>query len=248
MYHHISPKPAANFRKYSITPARFASQMRWLAIRGYQTISVGTLLSFRSGEGPCPAQPIVITFDDGFQDTVEHAVPVLLRYGFTATFYVVAGLVGGRSRWLEAELGLSLPLFDWATARQLHSQGFTVGSHSMTHSRLDAAEAAALRREVSDSRRLLEDGLGTDVRDLAYPFGLYDQRVVDAAREAGYRSACSVRIGRSSNEDDPMALHRVPVAGHETFPTFLLRLRTGFNFAELVSSVRSGDAAGPSRS
>lgn len=243
MYHQVTPKPDRKFLKYAVKPDRFAQQMRWLALTGHHAISMDALLAHRAGAGTLPTRPVVVTFDDGYQDTYDHAVPVLLEHGFTAIFYLVGQEVGHRSRWLEAERGLSLALFDWPTARRLEMDGFRCGSHALTHARLATLDGRESDRELMTSRKLLEDNLGREVRDLAYPHGSYDDRVIRQARAAGYRSACSVRIGRSPRLDDVMALHRIPVGGQESLATFIFRLRAGLSPREWLRARRGGARA-----
>jgi peptidoglycan/xylan/chitin deacetylase (PgdA/CDA1 family) len=238
MYHQVTPEPDPRFRKYALTPAQFARQMRVLALTGHHAISIDELLNHRIAQQPLPRRPVLITFDDGYEDTYRHAVPILREHGYTATFFLVAGLVGASTVWLQAERGLSLRLFDWDTARRLEAEGFACGSHSLTHPRLASLDAEAVQRELRESRRLLEEQLGHDVVDLAYPHGSYDERVIELAREAGYRSACSVRIGRSQPDDDLMALHRIPVGGHESLATFAWRLRMGLSPREWAQTRR----------
>src|SRR5262245_54016318 len=105
MYHQVMPRPHPALRKYAVTPGAFGAQMNWLTVAGYVPITLDTLLAHRSGHCSLPSRPIVITFDDGFLDCVEHAVPILHARGFTATFYLVAGLVGKTSHWLLPERG-----------------------------------------------------------------------------------------------------------------------------------------------
>src|SRR5215510_7035272 len=136
MYHQVTPKPLLALRTYTVTPKAFAAQMAWLALTGYVPINLDNLLEYRSGHGPLPSRPIIITFDDGFQDIVEYAVPILQARSFKAVFYLVAGLVGKSSRWILPELGIECPLMDWNAARQLEREGFQCGSHTMSHSRL----------------------------------------------------------------------------------------------------------------
>jgi peptidoglycan/xylan/chitin deacetylase (PgdA/CDA1 family) len=174
----------------------------------------------------------VITFDDGYRECVEHAVPILERFGFKAVFFLVAGLMGASSRWLRQEVGLDLPLIDWPTARRLEAAGFACGSHTLTHPRLAHLPPDACRRELADSRARLEDELGHEVRDFAYPFGSFDARVLAAVQEVGYRSACAETPGRSRPSDDHLALRRIRVRGQESLFDFMLRVVTGFSARE----------------
>src|SRR5215217_1693585 len=102
MYHEVSPSPHPAFRRYTVTVRNFARQMRWLATFGYHAISMDTLLRARQGHASLPKRPVVITFDDGFRSCAEHAIPVLRAHRLTAVFYLVAGLMGGTSRWLDS--------------------------------------------------------------------------------------------------------------------------------------------------
>jgi peptidoglycan/xylan/chitin deacetylase (PgdA/CDA1 family) len=226
MYHQISPRPHPAFRKYTVMPGAFARQMAWLARTGHVAISLDLLAGSRAGRAALPSRPVVITFDDGFRESVEHATPVLAKHGFTATYFVVAGLVGIESAWLEAERGVAFPLASWPELRAVVDAGMHIGSHSLSHPRLTALARAACRRELVGSRAVLEDRLGIEVHHLAYPFGSYDAGVQDAAADAGYQMACSVRAGRSTPSDDLLALHRVPVIGEEGMLDFIARLYT----------------------
>lgn len=240
MYHEVAERRVPGFEKYTVTTSAFAAQMRWLARAGYSTVTLDAMLAQRQGGSDLPRQPVIITFDDGYRSCVEHALPILEAHGFTATFYLVAGLVGQHSRWLEASHGLKLPLVDWPTARHLAAAGFCCGSHSMTHPHLQELAPARCQYELVESRRILEDQLGREVTDLAYPFGAFDAAVRQRAAEAGYRSACSVRVGRSPPDDDPLALRRVPVVGSDTLLDFVCRLRTALPLRALVRGKARG--------
>ncbi|HEU5102194.1 MAG TPA: polysaccharide deacetylase family protein [Roseiflexaceae bacterium] len=228
MYHQIGPQTHPSFTKYTVTPRAFALQMAWLMLARYVPITFDRLLAWRAGQGRLPERAVIITFDDGFQGCDDYAVPTLLSRGFTAVFYIVAGLAGRTSRWLIAERGVEFPLMDWATIRRLEATGFQCGAHTMSHPRLPELPMLACRQELEASKRLLEDQLGHEVRDMAYPFGSFDERVRELAAEAGYRSACTVQIGRSPGDDDPLALHRIPILGSDTLLDFICRLESAW--------------------
>ena len=240
MYHEISPNPHPLFRKYTLTPEAFASQMDWLRRLGYATVSLDTLVSSREVKADLPSRSVVITFDDGFRDCVRYATPILLARGLTATFFLVGGLVGMHSRWLMPKLGVDLPLAGWASLRGLLAAGFACGGHGLTHQALATLTVDQCRRELVESKLRLEAELGEPVDHLAYPYGSYTAEVRQLAGEVGYHSACSVRGGLSGPDDDVLALRRVPVSGEDSLLDFLCRLRT----AETVSQTLRRGARG----
>ena len=247
MYHQVTPHAAPGFRQYSLTPRTFAAQMRWLSLNGYATLTPDELLDDRrecsanSKPQPKPrpkrsARPVLITFDDGYADCIHYVVPILRAHGFTAVFYIVAGLLGKPSEWLIAERGLSWSLADWPVLRQLEALGCHCGAHSFSHPHLAELDEQACRVELERSREVLEDGLGHAVRHLAYPYGSYNEQVRGMAIEAGYHTSTSVRIGLSAPDDDLMALHRVPMNGDESLLDFACRVRTARTCKETARS------------
>ena len=239
MYHEVTPRPAPAFRKYCVSPAAFGAQMRWLALSGHVPLSLDDLLAVRQGQRRLPRRPVIITFDDGYRDSATYAAPSLQARGFTATFFLVAGLVGAASAWLLPERGFELPLMDWPTARALEAGGLRFGAHSMRHPHLAELDLAGCRAELLDSKRRLEDMLGHAMSHLAYPYGSYNETVRAVAAECGYQTACSVQIGFSREEDDLLALHRIPINGHESFLDFLSRLYTTRPVREALAAARA---------
>lgn len=237
MYHEVSPRPASGFRRYSVTTREFARQMRWLAAAGYEPIDLDLLVRARRDGAALPRRPVVITFDDGFRGCADHAVPVLRARGFTATFYLVTGCVGGSSTWMRSTVGLELPLMDWGTVRALAADGFRFGAHTVTHPRLPDLPRDRCAAELDGARRRLEDELGRPAAHLAYPFGAWSPMVRDLAREAGYVTACATTPGLSGPEDDLLALHRVNVYGHDSLLDFAARVRLGRSLGERTRAV-----------
>ena len=234
MYHQVSPKPTAAFAKYTVTVKAFAAQMRWLAVARYTPLTIEALVAAWQGQRALPRRPVVITFDDGFRDCMEFAVPILRQHGFSAVFFLVAGLMGRTSRWMLHTSGVEFPLMDWAAARALESHGIECAAHSMTHPALADQPAAASRAELVECRQLLEDRLGREVRHLAYPFGSVSTGVRALAAEAGYVAACTTENGLAAEGDDRLRLPRVPVYGHDSLLDFVCRLRDGRTAREVL--------------
>jgi len=226
MYHQVLPERPSAFAQYTVTARAFAAHMRWLSVAGYVPIGLDAVLASRAGGKALPRRAVVITFDDGFRGSYEYAVPTLQTFGFTATFYLVAGLMGAASRWLRRERGIEFPLMSWAEARGLQAMGFTCAGHTMTHARLAEVSDETCREELGRSREMLEQELGVPIHHLAYPFGSFRAETRAVAVELGYRTAVSVRIGLSYPDDDPLAMHRVPISGTESLGDFVCRVRT----------------------
>jgi peptidoglycan/xylan/chitin deacetylase (PgdA/CDA1 family) len=228
MYHQVSDVRDARFLKYTVTGRAFAAQMKWLAANDYSTIDLPTLLARRRGGAPIPERTVVITFDDGFRECANVAAPAMEAHGFSATFFLVAGLMGDSSRWLMTERGIAFPIMSWDDARQLGRAGHRCESHSVMHPRLAELSPGACRDELARARAVLENELGHPVRYLAYPFGSESQQVRDIAADCGYEAACTVAIGISAEGDDVYALPRVPMLGTDSLLDFASRVRTAY--------------------
>jgi peptidoglycan/xylan/chitin deacetylase (PgdA/CDA1 family) len=235
MYHEVTPRPVERYRKYSVTPAELGAQLDWLRTAGYTAVGMDAVLDAWHGEHTLPRRPVVITFDDGSRDGMEHAVPALAARGFTATFYVVADCVGATMRWLPAEVGFEIPTADWPALREAEAAGMRCEAHSMTHPRLARLTADECRSELTRSREIIAERLGRDVRHLAYPFGSYTQQTREIAAEVGYVTACTTHEALATPADDLLLLPRVPVLGTEGMSEFVHRVRT----AEPMSRMRA---------
>jgi peptidoglycan/xylan/chitin deacetylase (PgdA/CDA1 family) len=183
MYHRVA-EVAEN--PLCVTPSRFAEQMAWLKQHGLRGVGVGTLVdAMRAGR---QRGLVGITFDDGYCNLVEAALPALLSHDFTATMFIVSGLLGGTNEWDE---GPVWPLMSADQVRELAAAGMEIGSHTITHPRLAGADADQLKVEVSDSRASLSDLIGAAIRGFAYPYGSMDTAAQHAVRDAGYDYACA---------------------------------------------------------
>jgi len=226
MYHEISARPDPRYRKYTLTPQELDRQLDWLRAHEYHTVTMDDVLAAWRGVRALPRQPVAITFDDGGRDCIDHAVPALAKRGFTATFYIVAGVVGAPMRWLNQEIGFELQAADWPALWAAEKAGMRCEAHSITHPRLGRLDAAACRDELARGRAMLEDGLGHSVTHLAYPFGSYSKETCEIARETGYATACTTDEAIANTSHELLALPRVPVLGTETFREFTHRVRT----------------------
>jgi peptidoglycan/xylan/chitin deacetylase (PgdA/CDA1 family) len=227
MYHHVGPVPPAGLERYSVTPSRFARQMQLLSLLGYRVISMSELFqrwALKNSTADSGDKAAVLTFDDGYADCVEHAIPILDERGWKATFFLVSGDMGGPGRWLGPEWS-SLLLMDWSSARSLVAAGHAAGSHTVTHRSLLGLSPDAVQDELLRSKADIEDELGVAVHDLSYPFGITTDSIMESAQAAGYRSAVSTAVALADQKMDRYFLPRVAVQGVDSLWDFAFRLR-----------------------
>ena len=147
-----------------------------------------------------------ITFDDGYVNVLEAALPELQRHGFGATAYIISGRLGGTNEW---DAGPAWPLMSASEVGKLAAAGVEIGSHGVTHTRLAGANAEQLTAEVGASRAALAELVGAEIRGFAYPYGSMDTAARRAVRAAGYDYACAVET--SVADVGLMALPRIYV-------------------------------------
>jgi peptidoglycan/xylan/chitin deacetylase (PgdA/CDA1 family) len=228
MYHSINERPLRTTAPLAVDPGAFADQMALLADRGFQPLTLTELVASAiappPGEGqgmpverdhadaPSAAtedhgrtagRPILLTFDDGYADFHERALPVLDRFGFAATVFVTTGWLSDAGA--EAAGRPLDRMLSWSQALEAAEHGVELGAHSHSHPQLDQLGDRALRDELTRSKALLEDRLGAAVAAMAYPYGYSSARVRQAVWQAGYRTACAVtnRMARTAAEPGP---------------------------------------------
>ncbi|MBI2116985.1 MAG: polysaccharide deacetylase family protein [candidate division NC10 bacterium] len=224
MYHQVSrPVDGATFGD-CVSPERFELQVRAIQNAGYRVIPLQSLVrAMRQSPPPALARCVVITFDDGFRDQFRNAYPVLRRHGLPATFFLIAGYLGTDSLFPHlAPAGAHtdapeawLPL-TWDQARAMAQHGMDIGSHTVWHRSLGCLPLEEARREVEQSREILEQRLGHPVKFFAYPFGSraygdFTPAIADLLRQAGYGGACTTVVGTSGPGVDAFALRRIPM-------------------------------------
>jgi peptidoglycan/xylan/chitin deacetylase (PgdA/CDA1 family) len=161
-----------------------------------------------------------LTFDDGYADFVDNALPLLARWDCGATLFVLPGRLGGDNAW-DPE-GPRRPLLTAAGIRSAAAEGVEIGSHGLTHVDLTQADDATLKAEVAESRSVLAELTGTTVDGFCYPYGTIDARAMAAVREAGYTYACAIDPGGLNGVH---ALPRVHIGQNDTAVRLFLKYR-----------------------
>jgi peptidoglycan/xylan/chitin deacetylase (PgdA/CDA1 family) len=226
-YHNVAVvPPQARFKLLYVDPDTFERQLWCLRRLGLGGVCMSEGLT-RLREGSARGC-VVFTFDDGYVDTLTIAAPLLKRYGFGATCYVVSGAIGTYNSWDAEYLQERKPLMSAAQLGQWLDAGMEVGSHSCTHARLHQLAGAAALEEIAQSREALHRLLGVAIEHFAYPFGNFSADVIALVRRAGYLSAVTVVPGAARAGDDPLQLPRILVDGERGLWRFLLHVATPY--------------------
>jgi peptidoglycan/xylan/chitin deacetylase (PgdA/CDA1 family) len=229
MYHSISQSANPKFKQYTVAPALFAAQMDFLHQHAYTPLNATQLINALTGMSALPNRPVAITFDDGFADFYQHALPVLRRCKFTATLYITTGFVAKTSRWMQREGETERPMLNWNQIAEISNAGIECGAHSHSHPKLDTLPLPVVRDEIARSKELIEDHVGQKVSSFAYPFGYYTPAVRQLVQETGFSSACTMNLTTSSYTTEHFALERLmvtPSTSINAFRTLLAETET----------------------
>ncbi len=210
----------------SLAPQRFREQMEHLAAEGYTVLDLVTAVAMLDA-GELPPRALGLTFDDGFTDVRDEALPVLADHGFRATVFVTTGVTDGRLSfpWYA---GPQPPVLGWDEVAALDREGtLRFEAHTVSHPSLLAVDDAAAASEIRESRRELAQRLGRPVSAFAYPAGLYGERERRLVAEAGYTAALSCEPGVNRPDSDPLALRRRQIDSHDRLLDFKAKLGGG---------------------
>lgn len=192
-YHAVNPETD----KYVMDPVMFEAHVKELAERGYHGITLRQAALAWKGEGELPEYPVVFTFDDGYKDNLTVALPILQKYGFSATVFVATDLMGTGN------------YLSWDDVRELTRQGVEIGSHTAGHVALAALTPEEIEKQLAGSKAAIAQQTGVSPITFAYPFGSRSPVVESALRQTGYAAACTGRPGWNGEQTRPYRLHRV---------------------------------------
>ncbi len=196
----------------------FDSQLNWLKENGYQVIDFDSFMAFLSGEKTLPAKAVLITFDDGYQETLTNAAPILEKHRLPATLFIYSNRIKDYSH----PGGLSVP-----ELKQLQQKGWSIQAHTISHADLSQFapnnKAAALT-EMVENKKLIERFLGSQVSALAYPYGAYTKEVEAWAKEAGFSACFLIEEGPNTFTPNPYRLKRHMLYAKDTLQDFAYKV------------------------
>jgi peptidoglycan/xylan/chitin deacetylase (PgdA/CDA1 family) len=205
MYHAVRPEVTRGARLI-VSVKSFDRQMQFLKERQYNVVSLEKIAEFIREKRKIPPKTIAITFDDGYWDNYTYAYPILKKYNLPATIFLI-------TKEVDNKVGLGDKL-TWENVILMQDSGLiTFGSHALSHRVLPEIKSEAeLRKEIFDSKRILEVRLSRPVNTFCYPKGIFNQQVKDLVKEAGYKVAVATSPGRAFTNDDIFALKRLRIS------------------------------------
>ena len=209
MYHYVSVPPAGADiyrRDLSVTPALFESHLKYLTDAGYHVITLDDLLYALTQGRELPTKPIILTFDDGYEDNYTNAFPLLQKYDLVGHFFVISDFVN------QERPGY----MTWPQIEEMAAAGQRFGSHSRDHPSLSGQSDDYLVWQALGGKEALEERLGQHPRWISYPAGQYDDRTIAVYKSAGYWGGLTTQQGATHTLDDIFELRRVRVRGSHT--------------------------------
>jgi peptidoglycan/xylan/chitin deacetylase (PgdA/CDA1 family) len=209
----------------AVPPRRFREQMDYLASEGFQVVDLAQAVQLLDA-GSAGSRTLGLTFDDGFADVRDEALPVLSRHGFRATVFVTTGVTDGRLRfaWYDRQP----PVLGWDEIVALdRGETLRFEAHTVSHPNLLDVDDARAAAEISACRTELSEHLGRPITLFAYPAGLYGERERRLAAAAGYAAAVSCEPGVNRPDTDRFALRRRQVDARDSLLDFRAKVGGG---------------------
>lgn len=217
MYHSIATE-AGNILR--VPKEKFDEQMKWLVDNGYSTITLDEAYTAVSEKEEIPEKSVVITFDDGYIDNYQNALPILQKYNLTGTVFMITDRIDDEANgYLTA-----------SQLKEMDSSAIKVESHTVDHEDLDSLSFDKQLEELKNSKQTLEELLNKEINFIAYPTGKYNDDTIKAAKEAGYKMCFKMNGGQGTIEDNLYEFPRFFVG--EDMDEFKERIEGTFNYTK----------------
>lgn len=215
LYHHVS-RDDSDLPNLTVTPQEFERQMDMLQAAGFKTISPAMLVAYMRQEPVIlPEKPILITFDDGYEDNYTNAFPILKQHDFSAVIFMVGENVDRDKRLSSKQM------------REMSAYGIAFGGHSLTHRDLTSLSGRELQQEVKNIKRNLKKVTAKTSELFSYPYGYFNLSTWEVTASAGYQAAFTVLPGLNTpDRDNIYLLRRIPIYSTTDFNALFMLLDT----------------------
>lgn len=220
MYHRVD---TVSGDRNTLLVNKFAEQMKFLKTAGHNTIKLDELYQYLTGQADLPPKPVLLTFDDGYEDNYLYVLPLLKKYNFTATVFPVVKWLGQYGDWKK--MSENERLMTWEQLFAWRDAGMEIGSHTVQHPDLRKLTDEQLEYELVESKRILQTKLGITVDYLCYPYGTLNEKVKHFAKSAGYKAALAIFDDTALfGKQDFYALQRVVVSSRTPLWEYKLKV------------------------
>ncbi len=239
MYHNIGVPPLkAKMKALYVLPSMFRFQMWFLKVAGFRIVKLSDMLD-AIARGSLNDRLAVLTFDDGYLDFYQNALPILREYNYPATVFVVSDLIGASNVWDTSRYdSIVEPLMNLRQLIEIQRSNIQIGSHSKTHADLTKIDINQRRLEIFQSKSKLEEVLGQPVEYFCYPFGGYTEDAIEMVKDAGYKAAISTKRGFVREGDSVFMMRRIPVRLNTHPLLFIYKIMT--DYEDLKGRAREG--------
>ncbi len=193
----------------STSREKFQQQMQYLSDRSFQVISLKEILASIKEKRPFPENAVAITFDDGFKSNYEVAFPILKKFGYTATIFMVSGRCGQNNKWLGQPDGIPvMDLLEWDEIIEMSDYGIEFGAHTLDHPHLPQLTLKEAKKEIVESKTFLENHIGKDVIFFDYPYGEENEETREIVMDE-FQCAFSTDMEFTTLESDIYSMTRI---------------------------------------
>jgi len=210
MYHQIDVTPANSvFPSMYIVPDEFERQMRYLYFKEYRVLSLDAFVKKVENKGRLHHRTVIITIDDGFKSAYTYAFPILKRYNFKATVFLIADLINKTNEWLQKKGEPTCEMLSEDQIKEMAEYGIDFGAHTCTHPDLTRIPPEVAKREIFESKRKIENLLETSIISFCYPYGNFNDTIKQMVIEAGFKCACAAHGHTKADGYDLFSLERI---------------------------------------
>ncbi len=228
MYHQIAFTESNNDPLgLAVRPEAFESQLQVLYKKGYKTLILDDIFDGKIFQDSHHQKYVAITFDDGYLDNYLEAFPILKKFNFTATIFLPTAHIGQVNFWD----GGGFSLMTWDQVKEMHEYGISFQSHSLNHTDLTTLPENEVMEELVNSRDMILEELGSPVEHLSYPYGQYNQIVIDLARQAGYNWGWAAGMA----DIQKFSMERFQITSHDSRFSFYLKIS---KWGRLIRKIR----------
>lgn len=233
MYHRVvNEKPKKYDHWHYVTTNAFKKQMKLIDLLGFTPITFTDYQLYQEDKLTLPSKPIIITFDDGYQDTFENALPILSEMGMKAVIFVLGNRKLKRAVWDEQDESDVCPLMSDEQIRLAKNMNFEIGSHSLNHDELSSLPEHEAVYSINKSKKEIESVLNEPIHTFAYPYGKLDKRIEKIVSNSGFRFACGVYTGSPKFGETSFDFRRIAINQHTGPVSFLLKILTPYQYVE----------------